>query len=209
MLKICGLAVIAAVMGGCTTPARTWKGTVEWPPEEATPLVAPSMEAGAALAAAAAVREMIRTNPYPRLFEGCSSPEQGLNVAVFKDPKTGLYYVMLHQRFDRCGGSRGRVLDWYYEYAVTAQGEVLAEAPPPAGDGSWGVSPAASTPPSGLVPPPAPPPAEAETPAPGSAPASVPLPVAPEQPPAVPAPASPPSEPPAAGAPEPASTPSP
>lgn len=84
------------------------------------------MEAGAALAAAAAVREMVKNNPFPRLFDGCSSPEQGLNAAVFKHPASGLYFVVLHQRFDRCGGPSGRVLDWWYEYAVTPQGEVVA-----------------------------------------------------------------------------------
>jgi len=94
------------------------------------------MEAGAALAAAAAVRELVRQNDDEGLFQGCSSPEQGLDVAVFKDPKSGLYFVVLHQRFDRCGGPVGRVLDWWHEYAVTAQGEVLGEAPPSAWDES-------------------------------------------------------------------------
>lgn len=199
MLGKYGIAVFAAVLGGCAVPAKTWKGEIAWPAPDATPLVAPSMEAGAVLAAAAAIREMIRTNPYPRLFEGCSSPEQGLNAAVFKDPKTDLYYVVLDQRFDRCGGSSGRVLDWYYEYAVTAQGEVLAEAPPPAGDGWWSASPAASSPPSELVSPPAPPPTGTETPA---------L-VSPVSPPAPPTPVSPPLVPPTAGTPEPTSTPPP
>jgi hypothetical protein len=32
---------------------------------------------------------------------------------------------VLHQHFSRCGGPRGRVLDWGYEYAVTSQGEVV------------------------------------------------------------------------------------
>jgi hypothetical protein len=130
MLKACALAVLAVVLGGCALRTAAQKEEVEWPEPDATPLVMPSVEAGATLAAAAAVREMIRENPFPDLFRGCSSPEQGLDVATFKDPKSGLYYVVVHQHFSRCGGPRGRVLDWWYEYAVTPQGEVLGRAPP-------------------------------------------------------------------------------
>jgi hypothetical protein len=88
------------------------------------------MEAGAALAAAGAIRDLVRTNTDPGLFWGCSSPEQGLDVAVFTGPTQGLYYVVVEQRFHRCGGPSGRVLDWRHVYAVTPQGEVVAEAPP-------------------------------------------------------------------------------
>ncbi|WP_179956422.1 hypothetical protein [Melittangium boletus] len=76
---------------------------------------------------------MLRENTVPGLFSGCTSPEQGLDVAVFTGPTPQLYYVVLDERFDRCGGPRGRVLDWWYVYAVTPQGEVIARAPPPAG----------------------------------------------------------------------------
>jgi hypothetical protein len=134
MLKACAIAVLAAVLSGCAALTSARKTEVEWPEPDATPPIMPSVEAGATLAAAAAVREMMRDNPFPDLFQGCSSPEQGLDVAVFKDPKSGLYYVVVHQHFSRCGGPRGRVLDWWYEYAVTPQGEVLGRAPPPAGD---------------------------------------------------------------------------
>ena len=128
------LAGLVLGNGGCAWLGMTPKKQIEWPDPASTPLIGAPMEAGAAIAAAAAVREMVRQNDDARLFEGCSSPEQGLDVAVFKDPKSGLYFVVLHQRFDRCGGPVGRVLDWWYEYAVTAQGEVVGEAPPSAGE---------------------------------------------------------------------------
>ena len=81
-----------------------------------------------------AIREMVKNNPYPDLFRGCTSPEQGLDVSVFKELESGLYFVVISQHFSRCGGPRVRVLDAWYEYAVTAQGEVLGEAPPLTGE---------------------------------------------------------------------------
>ncbi|ADO69565.1 uncharacterized protein STAUR_1761 [Stigmatella aurantiaca DW4/3-1] len=132
--KGCVLAVLATVVLGCVKPASVWKGQLDWPDGRSATNVIPAVAAGATLAAAAAVREMVRTNPYPSLFRGCDSPEQGLDVAVFTGPTPGLYYVVLHQRFDRCGGPSGRVLDGQYIYAVTPQGEVVGEAPPPAGE---------------------------------------------------------------------------
>ena len=155
LLRACALLGLFAA-SGCVrrTPYVT---PAEWPDEAATPLVVPSMEAGAALAAAAAIREVIVTNDDPRLFRGCSSPEQGLNAVVFKQPESGLYYVVVEQRFDRCGGPSGRVLDWWREYAVTAQGKVVARAPPGAAQPS---SPSPVPPPnrSSPVPPLDPPP---------------------------------------------------
>ncbi len=134
MLKAHALAVLTAVRPGCVAPTAAWKGAIEWPDEHSARIAVPTMDAGAALAAAAAVRELIKTNPHPHLFNGCASPEQGLDVAVFTGPTTGLYYVALEERFDRCGGPRGRVLDWWYVYAVTPRGEVVGEAPPPASE---------------------------------------------------------------------------
>ncbi|WP_324960584.1 hypothetical protein [Archangium sp.] len=159
MIKARVIAGLAAVLPGCVVPAAAWKGKVEWPgDEQSIKTIIPSTEAGAALAAAAAIREMVRTNTDPGLFWGCSSPEQGLDVAVFTGPTPGLYYVALGQHFNRCGGPRGRVLDWWYVYAVTPQGEVVAEAPLPPGE-----------------PPAAPPPkTEGDTPAPTPPPASPP-----------------------------------
>jgi hypothetical protein len=169
MTKACALAVLAAVFVGCAARSSSWKGRVEWPDAASTPQVIPAVEAGATLAAAAAIREMIRENPFPNLFQGCSSPEQGLDAAVFKDPKSGLYYVVLHQHFSRCGGPRGRVLDWWYEYAVTSQGEVVGRAPPDSAE-----APAASPPASPSSPPGQPPPEQTSPPLPIPIPVPVP-----------------------------------
>ncbi len=132
------LTVFAVMLSGCVGRASTWKGKVEWPDEHSATLVAPSMEAGAALAAAGAIREMVkqRLATDPGLFWGCASPEQGLDVAVFTGPTLGLYYVVLHQRFDRCGGPSGRVLGEWDAYAVTPQGEVVGQAPLSSGEAS-------------------------------------------------------------------------
>lgn len=179
------LAGLAVVLSGCATPAPALKGPVEWPDEHSARLVAPSMEAGAVLAAAAATREMVRQGlaADPGLFWGCSSPEQGLDVAVFTGPTPGLYYVVLNQRFDRCGGPSGRVLDGWYAYAVTPQGEVVGKAPPPAGEAPVD-SPSS---PEQTPPPAAPSPSEpAEAPVPVPPPAQTPPPV-PEAPPPSPA----------------------
>lgn len=186
MIKACALAGLSAVFVGCAMPASAWKGDVEWPDAASTPQVIPAVEAGSALAAAAAIREMIRENPFPDLFRGCASPEQGLDVAVFKDPKSGLYYVVLHQHFSRCGGPRGRVLDWWYEYAVTSQGEVVGKAPPLPAE-----APEAPPPESPSAPP-------GETPPPGQTsplllvpvPVPVPVPAPAAQPPAEPSPSA-------------------
>lgn len=184
------LASLAALMEGCAAPAANARREIEWPDEASTQLVVPVMEAGAALAAAAAIRELVTTQDDPRLFHGCSSPEQGLDVAVFKEPKSGLYFVVLHQRFDRCGGPRGRVLDWWYEYAVTAQGEVLAEAPPESGEAATPVPPSTAP-----VPSEQPAPTDAPAPAPGTqTPSGTPLPPpVPEVPPSPAESAPPPS----------------
>lgn len=146
MLKAFALTALAAVLSGCAAHTPAWKGKVEWPTEDTARLVGQPMEAGAALAAAGAVREMVRTNPYPDLFHGCSSPEQGLDVAVFTGPTSGLYYVVLHQRFNRCGGPAVRVLDGWYSYAVTPQGEVVAEAPPPSEENAAEAAPSDAAP---------------------------------------------------------------
>lgn len=136
MVKAIALTGLAAVLSGCAARAPTWAGKVEWPAEDSARPVGHPMEAGAALAAAGVIHELVKTQPFPDLFRGCSSPEQGLDVAVFTGPTSGLYYVVLHQRFNRCGGPAVRVLDGWYAYAVTPQGEVVAEAPLPQGEAS-------------------------------------------------------------------------
>ncbi|RKH68846.1 hypothetical protein D7X55_31335 [Corallococcus sp. AB049A] len=130
-----------AVLAGCAAKPKAWTTPIEWPDETSATLVGQPMDAGAVVAAASAVREFIRTNPDPTLFQGCSSPELGLAVSVFTGPTQGLYFVAVHQDFRRCGGPRIRMLDAWDAYAVTPQGEVLAKAPPPAGDASFAVPP--------------------------------------------------------------------
>ncbi|RUO90994.1 hypothetical protein D7Y11_22145 [Corallococcus sp. AB018] len=127
---------------------------VEWPDEHSARPVESPMPAGAAQAAVGAVREFVRTNPR-RLFSGCEHPEDGLNVSLFTGPTPGLYYVLLDPDFERCAGPRRRILDGWFFYAVTPQGDVVAESPGPPDEG---------TP---TEPPPAPPPApEPQVPAP-------------------------------------------
>jgi hypothetical protein len=193
MLKAYALAGLAAVLPGCATPAAAWKGKVEWPDDYSGKNIVPFMEAEAALAAAAAIRDMVRQSlaTDPGLFWGCSSPAQGLDVAIYKGPTPGLYYVMLEERFDRCGGPRYRVLDWWHVYAVTPQGEVVAAAPPPPAEDAFSppAAPSPVPPPPEQTPPPValPPSSAVDTPA--SPPAPTPTPEVP--PTARPAPASP------------------
>lgn len=161
-----GRAVAAgciAVLAGCAARPKAWTAPIEWPDETSATLVGQPMEAGAVVAAAGAVREFIRTYPDSTLFQGCSSPEQGLAVAVFTGPTQGLYFVVVHQDFRPCGGPRIRMLDGWDAYAVTPQGAVVAKAPPPVGDASFAIpppAPDAQQPPSASpvqeVPPPAP-----------------------------------------------------
>jgi hypothetical protein len=134
MSKALTLAGLVAVLQGCAAPAAAWKGAVTWPDAHSARTVAEPMEASAALAAAGAIREVVSTSPFPNLFAGCSSPEQGLDVSIFAGPTPGLYFVVVDQRFDRCGGPSGRVLDWWEVYAVTSQGVVVAKAPTPTGE---------------------------------------------------------------------------
>ncbi len=165
MTRVCVLAGLMAVLPGCVAPTKTWKGTVEWPEDESkVRTIIPFTEAAATLAAAAAIREMVSTNPFPRLFEGCTSPAQGMDVAVFTGPTPGLYYVVLDEHFNRCGGPQGRVLDWWYMYAVTPQGEVVARAEPPA------ATEGAVSPPPDQVPPPGQAPSAEALPSPASSP---------------------------------------
>ncbi|MFP2909746.1 hypothetical protein ACLESD_32805 [Pyxidicoccus sp. 3LFB2] len=182
MLKVWLHTVLAAMLAGCTAPSATWRGQVEWPDTATRTNIVPFAEAGAAIAAAAAIREMVKENPYPDLFSGCASPEQGLDVAVFTGPTPGVYYVLVDQRFDRCGGPSVRVLDGWYEYAVTPQGQVIGKAPP---------LPAEDT----LTPPHGPPSQPGQTQPPAEAPskptAPTPTPDAPPASEAVPAPAPP------------------
>ena len=131
-----------SLLVGCAERPMVWKTPIEWPDENSAKLVGQPMEAGALLAAAGAIRETIRTNPFPELFEGCASPEQALMATVFTGPTMGLYYVVVSQDFIRCGGQRFRVLDGWDAYAVTPQGEVVAKDP--AGPGETPPMPSAA-----------------------------------------------------------------
>jgi hypothetical protein len=116
MIRACALAGLAVVLSGCPRPIAAWKGTVEWPENDersVTTLISP-VEAGAALAAAGAIRELIKTNTEPRVFWGCSSPEQGLDVVVSI-------------------GAKDRADAFWIGITSTRsppQGEVVAKAPP-------------------------------------------------------------------------------
>ncbi|GEN11059.1 hypothetical protein MFU01_60960 [Myxococcus fulvus] len=134
MRKARMLAGWVMALQGCVTPASTWKGEVVWPDEDSSVTLVEPTEAGAVLAGAGAIRQVVKSPPVPNLFTGCSSPEQGLDVSVFSGATPGLYFVVVEQGFHRCGGPSGRVLDWWEVYAVTAQGEVVAKAPVPASE---------------------------------------------------------------------------
>ncbi|RKG94960.1 hypothetical protein D7V97_38060 [Corallococcus sp. CA053C] len=147
--------LLVSLLVGCVARSPAWKTPIEWPDENSATLVGQPMEAGAAVAAAGAVRELIRTNIDPTLFDGCSTPEQGLMVAVFTGPTPDLYYVVVHQDFRRCGGQRFRVLDGWDAYAVTPQGEVVAKDPAGPGEAPPMPSSAPTPAPPGDVPGPA------------------------------------------------------
>ena len=57
------------------------------------------------------------------IFKGCPTPAAGLGVTVYA--RHGISYVTPSQRFERCGGGRFRVLDWWEVSAVLPTGEVL------------------------------------------------------------------------------------
>ena len=81
----------------------------------------------AALAAAGAIQEAIAQWSDQDLFVGCQTPAVGLGAVVY--PWKGAYYVQVTQRFDRCGGKRFRMLDWWESFAVSAEGRVLERQP--------------------------------------------------------------------------------
>jgi hypothetical protein len=119
-----GCSVLAPLLGVREPP------TVRWPtPEELAKLqpVASDINGEAALAAAAAIRETARIWSSQGLFEGCPTPAAGLGARVYA--WKGHYYVSITQRFDRCGGKRFRMLDWWEVFAVSPEGQVVARQP--------------------------------------------------------------------------------
>jgi hypothetical protein len=122
-----GCGVIAPLLGIRAPP-------VQWPtPEELAKLEPVASEVNgefngaAALAAAAAIRETTRLWSGQGLFEGCPTPAAGLGATVYA--WKGHYYVSIVQRFDRCGGKRFRMLDWWEFFAVSPEGHVIARQP--------------------------------------------------------------------------------
>jgi hypothetical protein len=123
-----GCGVLAPLLGIRESP------TVQWPtPEELAKLQPVASDANgeingeAALAAAAAIRETARVWSGQGLFEGCPTPAAGLGARVYV--WKGHYYVSITQRFDRCGGKRFRMLDWWEVFAVSPEGQVMARQP--------------------------------------------------------------------------------
>lgn len=125
-LNSMGCAVLAPLFGAREHP-------VEWPTPEQLAALPPvpsdedEFNGQAVMAAAAAIQETTRLWSDQGLFEGCSTPALGLGAVVhaWKDS----YYVTVTQRFDRCGGKRFRMLDWWESFMVSPEGRVLARQP--------------------------------------------------------------------------------
>jgi hypothetical protein len=117
------IPVVVILFAGCFKPMPEY---ILWPHRESYAAMEPVVlsENGEALMAAAAVLETLTEDPeYRDYFKGCSTPAAGLGVTVYA--RHGIYYVTPNQRFERCGGGRFRVLDWWEVYAVLPTGEVL------------------------------------------------------------------------------------
>lgn len=122
-----GCATIASLLGRREPP-------VQWPTSEELATLQPlsndvndELHGQAALAAAGALQETLRLWSDQRLFEGCTTPALGLGAVVYA--WKGAYYVQVTQRFDRCGGKRFRMLDWWEFFAVSPEGRVLERQP--------------------------------------------------------------------------------
>lgn len=125
------LPVLSALVGvGCSTPTAAVRkpgASVKWPGRKDVSDVTSlgSVDGGMALAASAAIQEVVRTRgPQSEVFARCPSPAAALDARVFK--WRDVYYVTVDERFDRCGGARSRFPDWFESYAVSPTGVVLA-----------------------------------------------------------------------------------
>lgn len=137
MRLTCAILAVAMSSTGCSVLApflRSREPAVQWPtPEELAKLQPVASEVNgeingeAALVAAAAIRETARLWSGQGLFEGCPTPAAGLSATVYA--WKGHYYVSIAQRFERCGGKRFRMLDWWEAFAVSPEGQVLARQP--------------------------------------------------------------------------------
>ncbi|MBZ4415901.1 hypothetical protein K8638_05310 [Myxococcus sp. RHST-1-4] len=87
------------------------------------------MDGPAIIAAHAALQRVLAG--LPKEYAGtCSYSAKAMEVVVGQD--SGLYFVRIHRRPDRCGRIAPGVnatLDWLELYAVTAEGKVLARFP--------------------------------------------------------------------------------
>lgn len=122
------LPVLSALVGvGCATPTAHKPGAgIKWPGRKDVSDVTNlgSVDGGTALAASAAIQEVVRTlGPRSEVFARCPSPAAALDARVFK--WHDVYYVTVDERFDRCGAARSRFPDWYESYAVSPTGVVL------------------------------------------------------------------------------------
>jgi hypothetical protein len=133
MRLTCVVLVLALNSMGCTTLTAFLgrQPPMQWPTAEELAALRPVSNEGpdelngqAALAAAGALQEAIAQWSDQGLFSGCQTPAQGLGAVVY--PWRGGYYVRVTQRFERCGGKRFRMLDWWESFAVSPEGRVLA-----------------------------------------------------------------------------------
>jgi hypothetical protein len=132
----CIILTLAMSSAGCTTIAALLgrQPIVDWPTADELATLQPvsndvndEFNGQAALVAARAIQEVIQLWSDQGLFEGCPAPALGLGAVVY--PWKGVYYVNVTQRFDRCGGKRYRMLDWWESFAVSPEGRVLARRP--------------------------------------------------------------------------------
>lgn len=126
--------LLALACAGCTTPqvAAVKRNSVAWPGRgDASSVVQldSPIDGEAALVSSAAIQEVIRSlGPGHPLFSKCPTPATALEARVGK--WHGTYYVTVDARFDRCGGKRSPLLDWFESYAVAPDGRVIARREP-------------------------------------------------------------------------------
>jgi hypothetical protein len=123
-MKCQTLGVVCVLLAACSTPQKG--AAVDWAKLSTSKPIAQGVPAAAAVASAAAVRALLEQDP--GLFRGCAEPAQGVDATVYQGE--GFYFVTLEERFDRCGDSRERVMDWNAAYAVSPDGRVLERRRP-------------------------------------------------------------------------------
>lgn len=127
LLPVLSVFVCTGCATTSTAPAQKPGANIEWPGRRDAADITSlgSVDGGAALAASAAIREVVqRLGSDNELFARCPSPAEALDARVFK--WRNVYYVTVDERFDRCGAARSRFPDWFESYAVSPAGVVLA-----------------------------------------------------------------------------------